>query len=158
MTTTTTKSPDFTTSQLENFFGELIHDFKVDKMQLETGVATKEKSEFYKSAITGDTDSILKKLREEANKNFIFKIISSFVTELKTRKAIPPKLAFSLTPATIMVWAEINDDDEEMENAILLSEAKINSEAKEFDFSIDTMVVEKSDCLKVPSHYTTLKA
>lgn len=154
MSTSSTKAtPVFTSPEAEDWFGQLVHQIKVDQIQLQTGVANKDKSEFYKHAIAGNTDEILKRLRIDASQAFVDKIIRGFLVELSNRKATPQKLAFALTPATIMAWAEINDNDENTEDAILLAEAKINSFAKEFDFCVDTMVVEKSDGLQIPSHY-----
>ena len=104
----------------------------------------------------GNTDALLKSLRTKASQIFVDKIIRGFVAELSKKNAKPKKLAFALTPATILAWAEIGDDDEATEDAILLAESKMNSIAKEYDFCLDIMVVEKSDGLQIPSHYISV--
>ena len=146
----------FDTPEVKDWFGQLIHSIKIDQLQLETGSADSEKSNFYHQAISGNHDAIFLGIRRGANQFFVDKIVRSFMKELSDRKITPNKLAFALTPATILAWAEINDDDEETEDGILLAEAKVNSMAKEFDFSIDTMLLEKSDKLEVPSHYISV--
>ncbi|MFZ6010345.1 MAG: hypothetical protein ACOYXT_08340 [Bacteroidota bacterium] len=95
----------------------------------------------------------MKKIRFEASQSLIEKLVKVFIAELGSAQSIPEKLAFALTPSTIRVWAEIKDDDEKIEDAILLAEAKVNAYARQFDFALDTMIVEKSDSLPIPSHY-----
>jgi hypothetical protein len=156
MNTTTSKSSVFASKQVSDWFEQLISQIKVDQLQLEVGVADTDKSEFYKNAIFGSHEDVFKKIRFEASQFLIERVVKSFLLELSTRKAIPKKLAFSLTPATIMVWAEIDDDNEQVEDEILLAEAKVNAYARQYDFSLDTMIVEKSDALPIPSHYTSV--
>jgi hypothetical protein len=153
---TTKTTPTFATSEVEDWFGQLIHQIRVDKLQIESGVADLDKSEFYRNAMAGNTSELLKKIRKDASQFFVSEIVTNFLMELSRRKVTPEKLAFALTPSTILAWAEIKDDDAQSEDGILLAEAKINSVAKEFDFSLDTMVVEKSDCLEIPSHYFSI--
>jgi hypothetical protein len=117
-------------------------------------VADAGKSEFYQNAMAGNYEEVFKKIRFEASQLLIEKLVKSFLFELSNKQAIPEKLAFSSTPATILVWAEINDNDVRAEDGILLTEAKVNAYARQYDFSFDTMIVEKSDCIPLPAHYT----
>jgi hypothetical protein len=84
-------------------------------------------------------------------------VVLKFLHEVIERIALPDTLAFSLTPATILVWAEIDDADEEREDNLLMAETTINVYASQFNLSIDTLVVEKSDLLSVPDHYIEIK-
>jgi hypothetical protein len=157
MTTTDTKRTNaFDTPEAKDWFEQLIHSIKADQLQLETGVADSDKSSFYHNVISGNYEGMFMQSRNGANQFFVDKIVRSFMKELSEKKIVPNKLAFALTPATILAWAEINDDDEATEDGILLAEAKVNSMAKEFDFCLDTMLLEKSDRLQVPSHYISV--
>lgn len=93
----------------------------MDQVQIEAGVADTNKTEFYHNLMTGKEDEVFKKIRFEASQLLIEKVVRTFIAELATRKSFPEKLAFALTPSTIMVWAEINDDDERVEDGVLLS-------------------------------------
>ena len=139
--------------QIADWFENLIADIRVDQVQIETGVADIDKTQLYHSLISGKEDEVFKRIRFETSQFLIERVVKAFIAELSSRKALPEKLAFALTPSTIMVWAEINDDDERVEDGILLSESKANAFAKQYDFALDTMIVEKSDRLDVPSHY-----
>ena len=57
----------------------------------------------------------------------------------------------------VLVWAEINDDDEQMEDKLILSEAKINAKYHLYGFDMESTIVETSDKLPVPNHYRSLK-
>lgn len=149
-------NPTQTTSQnqqVADWFENLIADIRVDQIQIEAGVADTDKAEFYRNLMSGKQDEVFKKIRFEASQLLIERVVKTFIAELSSRKCFPEKLAFALTPSTIMVWAEINDDDDRVEDGILLSESKVNAFAKQYDFALDTMIVEKSDKLEVPSHY-----
>lgn len=139
--------------QVSLWFEKYISHIRVDQLQMELGVADTEKTELYKNAIEGNYEEVFKRIRSETSQMLIQKVVNFFLVELFNRRALPEKLAFSLTPATIIVWAEIKDNDEQVEDAILLAESKVNAYARQFDFSVDTMIVEKSDAIPVPSHY-----
>lgn len=55
------------------------------------------------------------------------------------------------------MWAEIADNDEQMEKILLIAEAKINANYHQFGFAMETTIVEKSDNFIIPNHYQTLK-
>jgi len=143
--------------QINQWFEQLISHIKVDQLLIETETADQEKSRFYKNAISGNHTEIFKSIRFETSQALISDVVFNFLSEIKKRKALPNKLAFSLTPATVLVWAEIPDNDENLEDQLLLAESKVNAYAKQFDFCIDTMIVESSDNIPVPSHYAVIK-
>jgi hypothetical protein len=155
--TTTSKTTTTSPQQITDWFDNLLNDIEVDKIQMELGVANKDKAEFYKHLMDGNSEEVFKTIRFSASQALIEKIVKLFVFEVSSRKAFPSKLAFALTPATIRVWAEVNDDDEKCEDEILLAEATVNAYARGFGFSVDTMIVETSDKLPVPSHYKEIK-
>lgn len=151
-----TSSSTLSPQQVSNWFEQLISHIKVDQLMIETDTAGQEASKFYHDAISGNTKEIFKSIRFDTSQALIKDVVLNFLSEIKKRNAIPNKLAFSLTPATILVWAEIPTDDESLEDQLLLAESKVNAYAKQFDFCIDTMIVEEADKIPVPSHYTVV--
>jgi hypothetical protein len=145
------------TDKVDKWFEELVHAIHVDKLQILTGTADERKAAFYKHAISGNIHEAVKSLRKETNKVLIDGIIQAFLVEIASRKALPKKLALSHSPATILVWAEIADSDHRTEDEILLAESRINAQAKEYELNIDTMIVEESDKIEIPSHYISVK-
>jgi hypothetical protein len=146
-----------TLSEHEEWFGNLISTLRIDQLKLETGTADEGTKTFYHHAIAGNYEEVLKSVRKDVTKGIISTVVIKFLKELNEREAIANKLAFCLTPAKVRVWVEINDDDEVLEDKILLAEAKVNVYAREFDMSIDTMIVEESDRLGIPAHYIELQ-
>jgi hypothetical protein len=143
--------------QISSWFENLVEHLQVDKVAMELGIADPQKSALYENAISGNQNALLKSLRNQANEYFIERIVKSFIAEISQRKALPLKLAFSLSPSTILAWVEIKENDEKTEDQILLAEAKVNSIARDYNFSIDTMIVEDSDKLPLPPHYIEVK-
>lgn len=151
------KPSELPQEQLDNWFEQFIHGIKVDKLALETATASKDKTELYMNAITGNVRGMMKDMRFLSSQYFIQQITIAFINEIVNRGVKPQKLAFSLSPSTILVWSEINDDDQNVQDQLILAEAKVNSEFKETLFSLDIMIVEESDKIKVPRHYIPLK-
>lgn len=88
-----------------------------------------------------------------AQKHFVSKIIFEYLQLLGKR--LPRKLAFDFNDSEVLVWAEIEDDDEGMERFMILTEADVNARYHQFGFDMTTTLVEASDEFPLPNHYQT---
>ena len=84
---------------------------------------------------------------------FIKNLIDSYFIELGERIARPNRVALELSNSKVLVWAEIENDDELTEDALILSAAKVNYAFSTFGFHISSTIVEVDDKLNVPKHY-----
>ena len=84
---------------------------------------------------------------------FIKNLINSYFKELGERKTRPNRVALELSNSNVLVWAEIENDDELTEDALILSAAKVNYAFSTFGFHISSTIVEVGDKLNVPKHY-----
>jgi hypothetical protein len=84
---------------------------------------------------------------------FIKNLIDSYFIELGERRARPNRVALELSNSKVLVWAEIENDDELTEDALILSAAKVNYAFSTFGFHISSTIVEVGDKLNVPKHY-----
>jgi hypothetical protein len=84
---------------------------------------------------------------------FIKNLIDSYFIELGERRARPNRVALELSNSKGLVWAEIENDDELTEDALILSAAKVNYAFSTFGFHISSTIVEVGDKLNVPKHY-----
>lgn len=94
--------------------------------------------------------------RDLSHQFFIPKILFDYLSLV--RKDMPLKLAFDMSGSEILIWAEIEDDNFEMEHKLILSEAKINAMYHEYGYDLTSMIVEKSEHLNIPKHYSIFKA
>jgi len=147
------QSTEIPNEVINEWFNQFISSIKLDQMMMETDAVTAEKKEFYNNAITGNLPAIFSNMRIESSKFFIQQIINDYFRELQVYKAKPLKLAFDFSDAKILVWAEIDTDDESTEDALILSEAKANEKYSRNGFFISSTIVEKVDNFAVPSHY-----
>lgn len=141
----------------EPWFENLIFGMKTDEIPFQPMMTDENTRALYQHIIAGDDGTIFKNIRREATQVLVKNIIHKFLHEVIDRNALPDTLAFSLTPTTILVWAEIDDDNEALEDNILMAEAKTNAYARQFNLAIETLVVEKSDLLSIPDHYIAIK-
>lgn len=144
-------------SKLDVWFEEFINSLKVDKLQLQTKTVSKRKEKIYSSFINGNPTDVITEMRKTSSQYFIELIIKRYVTELKERKVVSNHLAFNLSDAKVLVWANIKEDDEDAENGLILAEAKINSEFSKYGFHISSTIVEDSDHLSTPPQYKSIK-
>lgn len=149
----TVKTPTETSNLFEGWFDEFVASIRADQIQLETFIATKEKKEFYDLMISGSQNEIMHLARNASSIQFIKNIIFEYIHELNVRQCKPTKLAFNLSDAKVLVWAEIEDNDENTEDNLLLAEAKVNADYYKFGFHISSTILENSDHYPVPSQY-----
>lgn len=144
--------------KMDTWFSDIIDHIKVDHFLMSTNAAPKDTKEFYNNLIHGDGAEVITKMRGISTKFYISKIVNDYIAELKNLGRVPVKLAMGLSDSKLLVWSEINDDDEETENALLLVEAKVNSKYFENGFYINSTIIDKSDNLPIPPHYQTIIA
>jgi len=135
------------------WFGDMISNLRVDQLLLQADVLEKHKKEVYEAMISGNHDFMHNYARKTSSAFFIKNLIDSYFIELVERKAIPNRLAFELSNSKVLVWAEIDNDDEETEDALILTAAKVNYEFSKYGFHISSTIVEEDDKLNIPKHY-----
>lgn len=144
-------------SKQDQWFESLISSIKVDQVQLQTSTATDEKARMYNNFIEGKHSETFSDMRNMSSQYFIEELVKEYISELNQRKVSTNQLAFDLSDAKVLVWAEINDDDESSEDGLILAEAKTNARFSNYGFHISSTIVERGDNLKVPRHYSSIK-
>jgi len=137
------------------WFDEFIAAIRTHQLQLETNTASQELKKMYDVAMHGSDNDLAVLSKMSANQHFIKKVIVQYLTEVA--KQMPIKLAFDLDDSEVLVWAEIKDDDEETENFLLLSEAKVNSMFHKYGYDLTSTIVETRDKVSIPNHYSIFK-
>lgn len=115
--------------------------------------ASKDTKLMYDTLIFGKETEIYNAGRVQSSMYFVKRMLKEYFDSIKDYSSKPLKLALELSDAKILVWAEIADDDEAAEDALILSEAKANGKFGEYGFHISSTIVEKSDSLPIPSQY-----
>ena len=138
-------------TNLDPWFDQLVATLRLHQIQLETETASPELREFYSVILSGNDDQMGLLNKMAAQRHFVGKIVYDYVRLLGKQQ--PRKLAFDFNDSEVLVWAEINEDDEDMEGFLIMTEAKINAKYHDFGFDMTSMVVEVCDQLPVPNHY-----
>jgi hypothetical protein len=147
------QATDQTEDHVDKWFTEFIDHLKVDHLLIKEKIAPKEKAYFYNAMIFGDHEVLLSQMRATSTQAFVKSLIYDYLRELKENKTHPLKLAIGLSDSKILVWSEIEDDDEMTEDALLIAEAKVNGKYQAKGFYINSTIIEKSDSMEVPPHY-----
>ncbi len=140
---------------MNEWFNTLIDTIKVDHFLLETDTVSTEKKELYQALIAKDHAKVFGDMRTASSQFFIKQLVLEYAQHIYTSRT-PLKLALGISDSKILVWAEIEDNDEEMENLLLLSEAKINGKFNIHGFYINSTIIERSDAILIPPHYQSI--
>jgi hypothetical protein len=140
----------------DRWFSDFISHLNADHFMLATDTASEDTKKFYDAFINEDEVAMSKLVRQQTSMSFIKRLIYDYLKELKQRKT-PLRLALSLSDSKILVWAEIENDDEVAEDALLLAEAKINAAYSQYGFYVDSTILEKRDNISTPPpHFQTI--
>jgi len=142
---------------ITSWFENLIVTLRVHQLELETESAPPELKQFYQTMLQGNIEQILNFSREQSQQYFVSMIIWDYLRLLKSKDKIPNKLAFCHNNSEVLVWAEINDNDELHEKDLILAEAKVNAKYHQYGFDMTSMIVETTDYLSIPNHYNKFK-
>ena len=138
----------------DEWFEKIINLLQLHHLQLTTSTASEEVTALYELLMDGDNDIINYAAKLGAQKHFVRRIILSFLQTLTDISKF--KLAFDFNDSQVLVWAEIEDDNEELEKELILAGAEVDAKFYEYGWAISIMVVEKSDGFEIPPHYKKL--
>lgn len=149
-------SKEQNTSKNEQWFDELVATIRTHELALHTNTASDELKEFYNNVIKGNDNEMAFFGKSLSQKHFVSKIILDYVSIFG--KKLPLKLAFDYNDSAVLVWAEIEENNFQIEKELILAEAKINANYHQYGFAMSSTIVENCDNLAVPNHYTIYKA
>jgi hypothetical protein len=144
-------------NQIKDWFDNIVATLRKDEVLYETGMLDQEAKEIYDAFLSGNEPDIAYMAHSQAKMYFLKNMFFAYLSELKRRNAIPLKLAFDISKSKLLVWAEIEDDNERMEDELILAEAKVHYKYYPYGYSISSTIVEKSDNLQIPPHYETIQ-
>ncbi|WP_421813529.1 hypothetical protein [Flagellimonas sp.] len=157
MTQETIDSQDDKSVKRRNWFNEFIGELRTDEQLLEIGAMEPDKEKFYDNIFSGDVEALLLDNRERISMIIIERMVREYLKVLMSKKVSPDKIAFELSNYKVLVWSEIDMDDEKTERELILAEAQINAYYAKYGIYISTTIVERQDNLEIPTHYQELK-
>ncbi len=143
-------------SDISKWFDELVSSIRVEEMQIVTGIAPKEKQDFWKPFLENNMLEIARKNRESSSMLIIPDLLANYFAGIKLRNIELKSLSFQLSDSKILVWTVVKDDDEATMDQLFLLEAEINAKYGNFGFHVSTTILEESDNCTVPSQFKSV--
>jgi len=140
----------------ELWFDELIATLRTHQLQLVTDTASQELKDVYKVLMSENLDELFKVNKAHSQQYFVRQVILEYLRLLENN--LPKKLAFDFNDSEVLVWAEIENNDEVQEKALARAESKINAKFHPFGFDMESLIVEAGDNMQIPNHYKIYKA
>jgi hypothetical protein len=135
----------------EQWFDELVSTLRAHELMLETQTADEDTKKFYATLMGGNSSEIAHLTRTQSQRYFIGSILWDYLKVIKDNK--PSKLAFDYNDSEVLVWAEIDENNEQLEKQLYLAEAQINAKYHQYGFDMTSMIVENTDNITTPNHY-----
>ncbi len=135
----------------EQWFDDLVATLRTHQLLLETETADEETKNLYNILIGGNTLMVAHLSRTLSQRQIIGSILWDYLKIIKENK--PQKLAFDFNDSEVLVWAEINENDEVLESSLYLAEAQINAKYHQYGYDMTSMIVECCDAVSIPNHY-----
>jgi hypothetical protein len=155
MINTPSTSDNVKKDSVKEFIDQLLHVLSTDKMMHETNTMGNELTKFYNEFASGNIDTILKSNMQAAIEMFEKQLLLEYIQGILHSNIKPGSLAFHSAGNTILVWAEVNNEEEE--NELYRLEGRMNSKFGDKGIKLDTTVVEAEDQLPIPAHYRQIR-
>ncbi|MFT5915081.1 MAG: hypothetical protein ACJAWV_004382 [Flammeovirgaceae bacterium] len=139
--------------KLSEMFDDMVARLRVDELALESGVASDEKKELYKSILENNQINLAQAAIDMGRVIIIPAMLNDFVITLKNSQISPKNLSVSFNQEKLLVWATVLAENEEMEDAVFIAEAKVNAKYHATGFHVSSTVVYDEDETNKPAHY-----
>lgn len=153
----THESVDLKREERNKWFGNFVHLIKTDQQFLNLGIASQDTENLYDKLIFGDIDSLMADSRDKTTRYYVGKLIVDYIKTLKDLKVQPLNIYLDYNNSQVLVWAQINDNDESTEMSLFKAEGMANAKNFENGFHISSTILEKSDNVQIPPHYQKLE-
>lgn len=135
----------------EQWFDELVSTLRTHQLMIETQTADGDTKKVYDILMGGNTLEVAHLSRTLSQRQIIGGILWDYLKVIKDNK--PSKLAFDYNDSEVLVWAEIDENNEQLEKQLYLAEAQINAKYHQYGFDMTSMIVENTDNITTPNHY-----
>jgi hypothetical protein len=135
----------------EQWFDELVAALRTHKLLLETNTANEDTKRMYNVLMGGSALDVAHFSRALSQRQIIGSMLLDYLKIIKDSK--PQKLAFDYNDSEVLVWAEIDKNNEQLEKQLYLAEAQVNAKYHQYGFDMTSMIVENCDNIFVPNHY-----
>lgn len=143
------------------FFNSLISDvvstLKSHELMITAGVLDDAKVRLYENLRKGRFDEIKYEALRSYQEEFLQKILIDYIFELNDLQNRPSSIFINIMKHSIMVWAIVDFNDDEIQNNLYLTEAKINARNTQLGINVMTKIVYPEDGLEVPEQYIRIK-
>lgn len=155
--TADSSASSLTATSYEPWFDHLVAELRGHQLQLESGTASAELRAHYDGLMSGALADVMRGAKQQAQRYFVSRMVLDLLTELLNRRVgVPHRLAVDYNDSEVLVWAEVEADDEQLERALLLADAQVSGTYHDAGFSLTTTIVERDDAVPVPNHYRLL--
>ena len=156
-TTASPSRPEATeAARRDRWFDDVVAQLRVDQLQLQTDTASEAKRAHYDLLVGGDADALLLRQQEQVTQHFVTRLLVSFVVKLRPHLPRIRAVAATSNDAEVLLWIELREEDELLEDQLTMIEAEVNAEFHDRGYDADLMIVEREDALPIPEHYAVL--
>jgi hypothetical protein len=147
------KNPD-KKDVINEFFDRILNHLVTDKMMHDVSSLPIETHNFYNDLANGNIENALEQSKDAYLMHIYSKLVDEYFSKLSIPENKPNQLGVCLSHSNMLIWAEISDDDEVLEDKLIMLQAEINHKYGKKGLFVKTTIVEESDKFKIPPHYS----
>lgn len=136
------------------FLEQMLNQVVTDTMMHDIKALPNDTHKLYNDLATGNIEHALELSKDAYFMHVYQKLISDYFSKLSFSETKPNQLAVCLSHSKLLIWAEISDDDEKLENQLILLQAEMNVKYEKNGLIVKTTIVEESDNFEIPNHYS----
>jgi hypothetical protein len=135
----------------------VMHDMQVEKLKHESNVLDEKIKNLYSELASGELKTITSIMQSQANDYYRKNITIGFLDKVLNNSTIDlTKLGVNYSQNSVLIWAEINDNDTNSERELILLKAELNAKYSSLGYRTSITIVENSDNLSIPTNYQHL--
>ncbi len=143
--------------KITTWLESVMHDMQVEKLKHEGNVLNEKTKKLYSELASGELQTITSMMQSQANDYYRKNITIGFLDKVINSPEIDlTKLGVNYSQNSVLIWAEIKDNDSKTERELILLKADLNAKYSSFGYRTSITIVENSDCLSIPSNYKQL--
>lgn len=136
----------------EWFERNMVH-WNLEKIRHQTKTLTPEREAMYNELAQGEVKTLMAATQKTINDYYRKKITLDFFEQISETGVNLKRLGLGFSLSSVLVWAEIEENDEQSEDELILIKARINAAFQSFGYKISCTIVEDCDQLPIPPGY-----
>lgn len=138
---------------IQEWFNKVAFELKIQRIKHDTNTLDDKVKQLYAELAVGEMKTYAEMSQKFSNDYYRKQLTLDFLQQLGETPGNLKRLAINYSLTSVLIWAEIEEGDEEAEDNLILLKASLNAKFNKLGYKISCTIVEDTDRLPIPSKY-----